>query len=67
MKNIYLHFKQLRRKIAAVLFIIPLFFWFYAVSGASNAAFFTDQFDVQMMVVSGSVSMVIGAIAALWE
>ncbi|MEM0117738.1 MAG: hypothetical protein QXV32_04770 [Conexivisphaerales archaeon] len=57
-----------KRRLAAVpVLAVSFIMWFIALFGASNAGFFLDQTDLQWMVVGGSVCMVAGGIAALWE
>jgi hypothetical protein len=57
-----------KKKLAAVpVLAVSFVMWFIALFGASNAGFFLDQTDLQWMVVGGSVSMIAGGIAALWE
>lgn len=53
--------------VAIPLLAISIVMWIYSVIGASSSGFFSDQLDLQWMVLGGAVSMVAGALAALWE
>ncbi|HKW05215.1 MAG TPA: hypothetical protein VJN71_07960 [Nitrososphaerales archaeon] len=52
---------------ALAVFVVPWFFWLYAVSHASNSQFTEDQLALQLMVLGGAISMVAGSIAAFWD
>ncbi|MDG6996791.1 MAG: hypothetical protein JRN52_12785 [Nitrososphaerota archaeon] len=56
-----------RRIIALIVFVVPWFFWLTSISHAISFGFVEDKYGVQMMVLGGAVSMVAGAISALWE
>lgn len=38
--------------------IIPFIFWLASIGGASNAGFFADAFDYQIMVMGGAISTI---------
>lgn len=55
------------RKLAAlILFLAAWPFWILAILGASAHGFFETEYNVQLMVMGGAVSMVAGALAELW-
>ncbi len=55
-----------RRLLALAIFIVPWFFWVLSISSAVHGGFTENQWAVQMMVLGGAISMVAGAIAAMW-
>ncbi len=53
--------------IALGVFVIPWFFWFFALFHASNSHFTEDELALQVIVLGGAIAMVSGAIAAVWD
>jgi hypothetical protein len=56
-----------RRIAALVVFILPWIMWAVAIGHASASGFLEDKYAVQLMMISGAVSMVAGCLYQVWE
>jgi hypothetical protein len=53
--------------IALGLFVVSWILWPIAIVHASNSHFTEDYFALEILVLAGAVSMVVGSIADLWS
>ena len=55
------------RRIAAILVFLAAWpFWILAIAGGSAHGFFETEYNVQLMVLGGAVSMAAATLAELW-
>ncbi len=53
--------------VALAIFVISWVMWPISILHASNSHFTEDAFAVQVMVIGGAVSMVVGSISDIWD